>query len=306
VRELDTSIASDHNSFWAANVDGLFAADSPVSVLRRYATYHRPIDDGRDVDAGKMAEVTRAMLAVLMRFNVAARPTPDVLFPAEKLRLIYVVRGLEVEYNRNSPFHPLFPGAPFKGGLSVYNIGAVYDGPLRVEMWSQQRGAQRSLFDDTRNVHVPTGARLDYLLDPIPIAAADAGEFELVARVSGSSAVPAQTAVDTFFVEGSGAGARPPLQVAAIQNPAASLAETQLELLFAEGTGTLGIEVYNLEGERLGTQQYGVQVGAGEPYMVSGLPGPGNEASGAYLVRTIWRSASGATSSTTTRIVVQR
>jgi hypothetical protein len=304
VRELDTSISSDHNSFWAVNVDGLFAADAPVGALRRYSTYHRPIDDGRDVEFAKMAEVTRAMLAVLMRFNVSARPLPEIVFPAEKMRLIYEVRGLDVEYNRESAFHPVFPGAPLKARLSVYNTGAAYDGPLRVEMWSEQRGARRSLFDDNRTVHVPTGGRLDYGLDPVPVAPGDAGAFEFGARVDGGAGVATQTVVDTFFVAlDSGAA---PLQVTALQNPAASLAETQLELLFAEGRGTLVVEVYNLEGERLGTEQRSVQVSAGEPYVLSGLPSPGGEASGAYLVRTIWRGASGAASASTTRIVVQR
>ena len=304
VRELDTSIASDHNSFWAVNVDGLFAADAPVSALRRYSTYHRPSDDGRDVEFAKMAEVTRAMLAILMRFNVSARPLPEIVFPAEKLRLIYEVRGLDVEYNRESAFHPVFPGAPLKAWLSVYNTGAAYDGPLRVEMWSEQRGLQRSLFDDTRTVHVPTGGRLDYALEPVPVATGDAGAFEFGARLSGGAGVATQTVVDTFFVALDSGVA--PLQVAALQNPAASLAEAQLELLFAEGRGTLVVEVYNLEGERLGTLQQSVQVSAGEPYRLSGLPSPGGEASGAYLVRTIWRGASGVVSASTTRVVVQR
>lgn len=304
--ELDTAIASDHNSFWAVNVDGLFAVDAPVNVLRQYATYHRPSDDGRDVDFNQMSEVTRAVLAVLLRFNVKTQTQPDILFPPERLALTYVVRGLEVPYNRFSEFHPLFPGAPFRAHLSLYNVGARYNGPLRVEMWSEQRGVQRSLYDDLRTVDVSTGQRLDYELDPISISAGDVGEFEFHAQVTTQGALGSvvQAAVDTFAVAPGAASG--PMTITVLRNPAPSLAEATLEFVFAEERGTLEIEVYNLEGERLSRRRETVRESPGNPVKLPVLPEARGDASGAYLVRTIWRGQSGASAEAVRRIAVLR
>ncbi|MFQ5601416.1 MAG: M28 family metallopeptidase, partial [Candidatus Krumholzibacteriia bacterium] len=160
--DLDETLASDHNSFWSVNAPAILGADAPVDVLRRYASYHKPIDTGADVRTNKLREVTRALLAALLRFNTEAHTESRLLFPEETLTLLRSVQGQGLEYNRSLR---LWPGAPLEARLSVFSLGATYEGPVHVEMWTQHGDATRPLFDDASQRSVPTGSRLDFQQD---------------------------------------------------------------------------------------------------------------------------------------------
>ncbi|UCE03273.1 MAG: M28 family peptidase [Candidatus Latescibacterota bacterium] len=314
--QLDETLASDHNSFWMVNSPALLWADAPVNVLREYASYHRPGDVGLDVSVAKMAEVTRTLLAALLRFNTRAHTEPEILLPAEGVEMFLEIQGAKISYDRR--FSRVWPGSPLTALASIYGLGAAYGGPLHVEIWIENSSGRRTVFDCVDDDcyalggaprPFPTGGRLDLGVDPIPIQAQDGGTNRLLARVTyerapGEEVV--QTVVDTFVV-----AEQVGLPVLVRPNPVRdpSSAEIAVQL---ERPGEVRVEVYNLEGELVATQMQRVQPFFQAqskivtlPILASSSAAP-QMTSGTYFVRVRWQGPGGQEEAVTSRLVVIR
>ena len=318
-RDLDESEASDHNSFWAANAPAILAADAPVRVLRRYATYHRPLDTGvgRDVHVDKMAEVARTLLAALLRFDTHAPTEPEILFPPEALRLFLTIQGTRVQYDRTLR---LWPGSLLSAHAAVYGLGSSYSGPLQVEMWlANAAGHTRTVFTCTDAAcyqaggapqgELPTGGRLDFVVDPVQILPEDGGTGQLRARITyaGPGGNVVLNAADTLVVSQQ-AG----LAVLLRPNPLRTDPATAQVAVGLERPGTLQIDVYNLEGELVSRSVQPVQPRFQAQSKQVSVPLLSDSAhgvtlrSGTYIVRVRWTSTDGQEESAVRPLVVIR
>ena len=318
-RDLDETLASDHNSFWVANVPAILAADAPVDVLRRYATYHRPLDTGvdRDVRVAKMAEVARTLLATLLRFDTNAPTAPEILFPPEALQLFVTIQGTSVPYNRSLR---LWPGSPLSAHAALYGLGSSYSGPLQVEMWLvNAAGHTRTVFTCTDTAcyqaggapqgQLPTVGRLDFIVDPVQILPEDGGTGQLRARVtySGPAGNVVLNAADTLVVSEQ-AG----LDVLVRPNPLRTDPATAEVAVGLERPGTLQIDLYNLEGELVSRHVEPVQPRFQAQSKQVPVPLLSDSAhgvtlrSGTYIVRVRWTSTDGQEESAVRPLVVIR
>ncbi len=256
VPQLDEALASDHNSFWTVNAAGILAADAPVDTLRSYATYHRPIDTGfdRDVRAAKMREVTRAVVATLLRFDTNVHSDPALFVPVESFRTFTKPPdGQETNYDHR--FRRLFPEDPVESRLHLYNLGAEYVGPVRLSVRKHREdGTTIVLTEDTRQRTIPTGGQVLFV-EPIPIFESDAGVNRITAEVawSGPGGVEVRTnVVDTLVVRG-----HQPEFAAFSPNPVRDLQEATL-LLQLRTPGTVTIRLYNQSGRGRGLRRHAV------------------------------------------------
>jgi hypothetical protein len=316
-RQRDETLASDHNSFWMVNAPAILGADAPVEVLRKYASYHRPADVGLDVSMDKMNEVTRALIAALLRFNTRAHSEPELLLPPEGLELSVEIQGSDISYDPE--FNRIWPGSPLKAQTSIYGLGAAYAGPLQVEMWIENSSGNRSVFDCVDDDcyalggaprPLPTGGRLDLRVDPIPVRAQDGGANQLFARITyqqvpGADVV--QTVADTFVV-----AEQVGLPVLLRPNPvrgSPTVAEIAVQL---DRPGDVHVDVYNLEGELVASRMQQVQPFFQAQRKTVTLPVLASTASvpamtsGTYFVRVRWSGPGGQEESVMSRLVVIR
>lgn len=267
VMELDESLASDHNSFWNVNVPAILGADAPIDVLRRYASYHRPTDLGADVSLAKTTEVTRAFLAALLQFNRLDQTESILVFPGG-LQLAITLQGSDLPYEPES--FRVWPGSPLKATLSLYNVGAPYAAPMRVQMWLRCPPAleptpmDRRIFDCRDDscfsrgggtMPLQTGDRLDFRVEPIPLLTGDRGACEVVAQViyeqGGSDSV---RVFATPFVVAEQTG----LPLKLTPNPLRDPETARLDVS-VERPGSLHLQLYNTAGRRVATQVTAVQ-----------------------------------------------
>jgi hypothetical protein len=305
--QLDEARASDHNSFWTVGAAGILLADAPVSTLRRYDTYHRPIDLLARVDVGKLTLVTTAVLAALERFDTGFASEPVVAFAPQDLQLRFQVQGQLFRYVPG--FHRLVPGAPLFAQATVHSLGAPFDGTLRFELYGSRGGARLTVLDSTLSVTLPTVGQF-VLRHPVPILAGDGGWHRLDARVSSQAqggATVVSTALDSFLVD---ATPPPALALAIRPNPVRDVTSATLEFAARGFPGSADVEIYDLEGQRVATlARVAPRLIAGG-YSVRLAPAAGGGGfdlrSGAYIVRLVWRDAGGATATATAPLVVVR
>lgn len=286
--ELDETRASDHNSFWMENGPAILLADATIDSLRSYTTYHTPNDLGSLVDTAKMAEVTRLLLAGLLRFDTGVHALPELTLQPEDFRLYRTVQGEEAEYIAS--FHRLWPGVSFKAETLVRNLGAPFVGTLRLQYETRGAAGVRAVVDSVASTTIATGGRF-LLRQAVPILPEDRGWLEITAVVTATDSVGrgwTATARDSFVVtEQAG------LDVTLTPNPVRGdpgQATLRLEL---NRQGTLQVEIYTLEGERVGgsvrdvvprvtTASYSLP-------LFEGSGAPTDLASGTYLVNVQWR-----------------
>ena len=314
-RELDESLASDHNSFWLDNVPALLGADAPVSTLRNYASYHRPRDTGLDVRSAKLVEVTRAYLAGVLRFESGGQQTPALLAP-EGVRLLIAPQGTPFPYDAASGAWRLWPGGPLSARFTVVSTGAAYDGPLQVEMWVESAsGAVRTLLDCTDDDCFSQGGaarplqpadRLELLVDPVPILPEDTGQNRVGVRLTtGSGGGTSQTYTAPFVV-----AAQSGLPVQVRPNPVRSLEGASLSLGL-ERPGSLLTEVYDAAGRRVASHHTTVQPNfqARETRVTVPLLDATSRfeiPSGIYFARVQWAGPGGQQEISVVRLVVVR
>jgi hypothetical protein len=304
--ERDESLASDHNSFWIAGTDALMGADAPVDILRHYASYHRPSDTGGDVSIAKVQEVTRAFLAVLMRFDTQASAEPEIVFPPEKLRLRIAVQGQEFTYDPRSSFHTLYPGDDkLKAEVAVYNTGAVYNDTLWVEMQTILDGT--SVLDTMLVQPLVTGDRVDIRLDPVPLrtVGSDTLVARVVSRLPGGGLLTQSARIDFDVSVPPTATVQPVLGPNPCKPGFGCQGLEDMKITApTNARGMLQIRVYDLEGDLVSSRQVpdadldgGVSVlGPGDIAVVSGV----------YLVEVQWTGDSGgAFHAVLTAVVVQ-
>lgn len=306
--DLDEARASDHNSFWTVGAAGILLADAPVNTLRRYDTYHRPIDRIERVDFDKLAQVTRAALAALVRFDTGFAAEPRMAFAPEDLQLRFRSGGQLFRYVPG--FHRLVPGAPLYALATVHNLGAAFAGTLRFELTASRGGSQLAVFDSSYTVSVPTASQFVFQRQ-IPILGGDGGWHRLVTRVTsrptGGSAVTS-SAQDSFLVEST---QPPPLALVVRPNPVRDWTLATLEFPARGFPGRADIEIYDLEGQRVATLPGVTPQLQGDAYSVSlAAAPPGGRAldvrSGAYIVRLVWRDATGRVATATAPVAVVR
>ncbi len=315
-RDLDESLASDHNSFWLANVPALLGADAPIDVLRRYKSYHRPGDTGDDVQISKMREVTRAFLAGVLRFESGQQTEAALVFP-EGVKLFIAPQGEPLPYDADTGFFRLWPGSPLQATLSMVSTGAPYAGPLEIEMWVEAAdGTERPIFTcadaacfSAGGAAMPlqTGDRLDVGIDSVPILAHDTGELKVVARVTyvqGSGNTTQD--FETRFVVAAQRG----LSVQAMPNPSRSLGAVNLAVAL-ERPGSLQTEIYSAAGRRIATLLQSVEPNFQTRETIVTVPLGGATSkttvpSGVYFARVLWLGPGGQQESSIVRLIVVR
>lgn len=309
VPELDESRASDHNSFWNFNAPAFLAADAPIGILRQYATYHRPSDLGDRVQVPKLAEVSRALTAALVKFNTRAHAQPLLLLDPADAHLRLEVQGAEVRYNPAA--HRVWPGTPLAVQVYVRSIGASFSDSLEFEIAVERSGSRRVLTRQVGRVDLPTGARWE-AHEPVSLRAEDAGTnwVEVSLAYPGPGGAPVRQSVrDTFFVE-----AEAPLEFVLKPNPLRGDARTaEIVVDRPVGHGDLQVDVFDLEGEWIATSTQSLLPSSGgllrRPLLPPGtttLRSGTNWVSGVYIVRVRWRAAGGLASESTGRLVVVR
>jgi hypothetical protein len=316
--EPNMTPVSDHNSFWAVNATAILGADASVEIVRNYATYHQPFDTGfdRDVRSTKLREVTRAVVATLLRFDANAHTEPALFVPVESFRTSFELNGQEANYDHT--FLRLFPGEMGNIRLKLFNLGAEYDGPVRLVVRKvRQDGTSVVVTDDSRLRRIPTGGLVEFQ-EPVHVFEDDAGITRLVAEVSWdtSSGLEVTTAVDTLAVRG-----RHRPEIAAFRpNPVRDLQNAEL-LMELSAPGMVTVRLYNLEGERV---YKGSQIVSREQ-LEAKLLRPGEEpvltavrllaaapgrrlslVSGPYFARVQFRGDDGSQAATSARLVVVR
>ncbi len=315
-RDLDESLASDHNSFWLANVPALLGADAPVDVLRRYSSYHRPRDTGQDVLISKMSEVTRAFLAGVLRFESGQQTASALVFP-EGVKLFIAPQGEPLPYDADTGFFRLWPGSPLQASLAVVSTGAPYAGPLQIEMWVEASdGTQRPIFTCAdaacfgaggAAMPLQTGDRLDVGVGLVPIQPQDTGEMKVRARVTYDEGGGSTTQdFETRFIVATQSG----LSVRAEPNPTRSLSAVNLAVAL-ERPGSLQTEIYNGAGRHVATLVQSVEPNfqAREGIVDVPLAGTISDAtvpSGVYYARVLWLGPGGQQESSTVRLTVVR
>ena len=302
--EIDETPISDHNRFWNADISALLAADAPSTVLRQYSSYHRPLDVQAGVSLPKLTEVTRAHVAALLRFNTRAHTAPRLLVTADDLTLKLRIQGTDVDYDPN--FHRLWPGSPLNAQLFVHSLGATFADTLGIALTVRRGAESRTVLSQRRLETLPTGARIA-LFDPVPILPADGGTHTLEARITytDSTGAPAQQTVSANFRVEVQTGLRVTVQ----PNPVRGLQAATLAIDLNR-PGTLALEVYNLEGERVYASSQRL-----EPLITSavrrlamtqgGPPAP-DLAPGAYVVRARWLGEDGGSAEAKTPLVIVR
>jgi len=314
-RELDESLASDHNSFWLDNVPALLGADAPVSTLRNYASYHRPRDTGLDVRSAKLVEVSRAILAGVLRFESGGQQTPALLAP-EGVKLLIAPQGTPFPYDAAAGTWRLWPGGPLSASFTVVSTGAAYGGPLQVEMWVESAsGAVRPLLDCSDDDcfsqggavrPLQTADRLELVVDPVPILPEDTGQNRVAVRLTtGSGGGTSQTYTAPFVV-----AAQSGLPVQVRPNPVRSLEEASLSLGL-ERPGSLLTELYDAAGRRVASHHTTVQPNfqAREPRVTVPLLDATSRfeiPSGIYFARVQWAGPGGQQEISVVRLVVLR
>ncbi|HZL85234.1 MAG TPA: M28 family peptidase [Candidatus Krumholzibacteria bacterium] len=315
-RDLDESLASDHNSFWFANVPALLGADGPVDVLRRYSSYHRPRDTGQDVLSSKMSEVTRAFLAGILRFESGQQTASALVFP-EGVKLFIAPQGDPLPYDADTGFFRLWPGSPLQASLVVVSTGAPYAGPLQIEMWVEANdGTERPIFTCTdaacfgaggAAMPLQTGDRLDVGVESVPIEPQDTGEMKVRARVTYDLGGGSTTQdFETRFIVAAQSG----LSVHAVPNPTRSLSAVNLAVAL-ERPGILQTEIYNAAGRRVATLVQSVEPNFQTREGIVDVPLAGTMSdatvpSGVYYARVLWLGPGGQQESSIVRLIVVR
>jgi len=303
--EIDETPISDHNRFWNADVSALLAADAPSGVLRQYSTYHRPIDLPAEVSIAKCTEVTRAHLAALLRFNTRAHTTPSLLLGDEDLTLKLRVQGTDVDYDPS--FHRLWPGSELSAQLFVHSLGATFTDTLGITL-TVNRGSESRLVHEQRDYEtLPTGARIA-LFDAVPILPTDGGVHTLIARIQYLDAAGApveQTAAVDFRVE-----VQEGLQITVQPNPVRGGLESATLAYALNRPGTIALEVFNLEGERVYSSNQRLEPlitsSVRRISLVQGGPPAPDLASGAYIVRARWLGDDGSSADAQAPLVLLR
>jgi hypothetical protein len=193
----------------------------------------------------------------------------------------------------------------------LHSIGRRYVGPLRIELATRGPDGATTFYDSTASVDLPTGDLVQRTY-PVPIRSQDLGWRTVEARVTVDDSTGAplvQTQIDSFHVD---ANRQAALNVAVKPNPVRDPADAVLALDLTL-PGELLVDVYDLEGQRIASSVRGVQplVTTSKielPLVQTSGAGsfPGDLASGAYLVRVIWRGSNGESSSGTATLVVRR
>jgi hypothetical protein len=248
---------------------------------------------GSLVDETKMAEVSRLVLAALLRFDTQV--APQLVFEAPDFRLLRTVQGADVEYRPG--YHRLFPGAALSAAVDVRSAGREFSGQLRVQIDTHGAAGDRQVLDSLSTPTLPTLARWS-LVHPVPIYDTDGGWNRIVARVTyaDSAGQPVVQAVtDSFNVD---VTTQPALQVILNPNPVrGDPASTMLEIVTLNLPGTLTTEVFDLEGQRVASSVRDVVPRVTEAKysyrLLDGSGAPADLASGTYLVRVQWAGASG-------------
>lgn len=307
--EDDAQRASDHNSFWSENATAILGADAPIDTLRSYATYHRPLDTGfdRDVRSRKMREVTGAVVATLLRFDTSAHAQPALFVPAESFRTTFELNNDEANYDPT--FLRLFPGEVVTVRLKLFNLGAVYDGPVRLTVRKErQDGTSVIVVDDPDTKVIQTGGLVQFE-ERVPIVEGDNGVTRVVADVSWDSS--SASVSEELVVR----GRHNPESAAFRPNPAPDIQSAQLLMELSE-PGMVTVRLYNLEGEEVyvGTQRVEHRViRPGEERVLTAVSlaeaGPGAQlslVSGPYFARVQFDGDDGSRAASAARLVIIR
>jgi hypothetical protein len=305
--DLDEARASDHNSFWIVGAAGILLADAPVNTLRRYDTYHRPIDVVERVDVGKLTQVTQAALAALLRFDTGFASAPQIQFASGDVQMRFQVSTGEI-FRYVPGFHHLVPGAPLFARATAHSLGAPFDGTLRFRLTETRGGGQVVVLDSLVQASLPTATQF-VLVQRIPILAGDGGwhylDTSLTSQANGGAAVTSSVR-DSFLVD---ATPVPELALVVRPNPVRDPQALSFEFPASGLPGEARVEIYDLEGQRV------AEVDGVTPQLVAGVYSMRGAAvtqsvvdlkSGAYVARLLWRDAAGGTATATTPLVIVR